>query len=43
MSSLALLDDQNLVDTYHIAIDLQLDKEFIKIIESELLNRNLAE
>jgi len=36
------LTDESLIETYFKAIDLQLEDEFIKLLEQEIERRNLA-
>lgn len=42
MGSLNLLDDQFLIEAYYNALKLDLDTDFIRILEEEILHRNLV-
>ncbi|MFD2442686.1 sporulation histidine kinase inhibitor Sda [Bacillus sp. CGMCC 1.16607] len=42
VSSFSILDDQILLQTYDQAKELNLDPEFISILELEILSRHIA-
>lgn len=43
MSRFPLLNDQLLIETYFRSIKLQLDTNFISLLETEIINRNIIE
>ncbi|MEF3354620.1 MULTISPECIES: sporulation histidine kinase inhibitor Sda [Paenibacillus] len=38
---MAMLSDEMLLDSYHMAIELQLERDFIELLLGEILRREL--
>ena len=41
VSEMAMLSDEMLLDSYHMAIELQLERDFIELLLGEILRREL--